>query len=220
MTHRFQAEIRTEHLRAMAHLAGQRDVRYYLNGVQVYATPEVFLAATDGNAVGLLRTGQQAGSRFEVRIPNEILKQMGKAKGIALIASDDGKAWVLKIGPLSCGWTAEKERYPDMQRAIPASVTGESSKFDVQLLARFAKVAADLGGPRMGGHEVLIGQNGVGTALVSLPGAPDFFGALAPLRKGDKFPDAPTAAPHWAKQSPAIPANWQEVNAQVLDELA
>jgi hypothetical protein len=142
---------------------------------------------------------------------------MGKAKGIALITSEDGIAWRLSVGAISLAWKAEAERYPDVHRAIPPQVSGEAGKFDAQLLARFNKVSTDLGAPRMGGHAVLLGQNGEGTALVSLPGAPDFVGALAPLRKGDKFPDAPTTAPGWAKAPPTIPANWRDASTAACD---
>jgi len=209
MTYRFQAEIKAELLRAMAHLAAQRDVRYYMQGVQVYATPEVILGATDGSVVGVLRTHQLASCCFEIRVPNDILKQMAKARGIAVLGSDDGAAWVLKVGALSLAWKAEQERYPELHRALPARVSGEACKFDARLLGLFLKVANDLGQVKDKAHAVLLGQNGQNPALVSMPDVPDFIGALAPLRNEAPHPAPAMIAPQWAKEPPAIPANWR-----------
>lgn len=213
MTYRFQAEIKAEHLRALAHLAAQQDIRTYLNGVQVIATPEVLLVATTGTVVGALRTRQTASTRFEVRVPNETLKALGKFKGVVLIGSDDGVDWVLKAGPATLNWEAPDEVYPDWQRAIPASVSGAPFVFDARLLALFWKVAKDLDADGAGGHSVLLAQNGPDTGLVSLPAAPDFIGAQAPLRESDKLPKPAKTAPSWAKEPSGIPVGWRTAQA-------
>lgn len=210
MTYRFQAEIKAEHLRAMQHLAAVQDVRYYLQGVQVFATPEVILGATNGSVLGVLRTHQTASGCFKVRIPNDTIKQMGKAAGPVVLGSDDGKAWALKVGPITLGWQAQEEQYPELHRALPAAVTGEACKFDARLLALFWKVAKDLNATSAGEHSVLMGQNGENTALVNMPAAPDFIGGLAVLRRGPKHPEPQMSAPGWAKAAPNVPADWRD----------
>ena len=52
MTYRFQAEIKAEHLRAMAHLAAVSDVRHYLKGLQVAASPSVLDTFADQRCSG------------------------------------------------------------------------------------------------------------------------------------------------------------------------
>lgn len=217
MSYRFQAEIRAEHIRALAHLAAQEDVRYYLNGVQLVAAPEVLLVATTGFAIGCLRTQQLASAQFEVLIPNATVKAMGKVKGPVVIGSDDGQSWTLKAGALSLGWKTENGVFPDFRRAIPATTTGEPAQFDARQVALFWKTAKELSADRVGVHSVLLGQNGQGIALVSLPSAPDFIGALSPLSDGDKFPKALRSAPSWVKDAPYVPAKWREAAEEPCD---
>lgn len=213
MPARFQAEIQAEHLRALSHLAPTKDVRFYLNGVQVFAAPEVTLAATDGSRIGVLRTGQLASAQFEIRIPIDTIKQLGKFTGVVVLASEDGQDWTLKAGALSLGWKAEDERYPQVWRAIPSTVSGEAGLFDLNLLPSFSKAAKDLGAGS-GARAVLLGQNGAGTALVSMPECPEFVGALAPLRKGmPGNPDPLTSAPAWAIAPIEVPADWRTAKA-------
>ena len=218
MTYRFQAELKADHLRAMSHLAAQKDIRYYLQGVMVFALPDVLLGATTGIVLGVLRTGQVASARFQIRIPNTVLKQMGNAKGVVLLGSDDGENWVLKVGPATLGWKAEEERYPELHRALPATVSGAAAKLDGRRLSLFYKTADALGARDE--HAVLVGHNGPDTALVSMPAVPDFIGGIAPLRSSPKHPEPAMVAPLWAKEPPAIPDNWRKAPAAETCDLA
>ena len=209
MTYRFQAEIKAEHLRAMSHLAAQNDVRYYLNGVMLVAKPEVLLVATDGGVLGVLNTGQLAGSRFEVRVPNEVLKAMGKVKGAVQIGSDDGEAWTLRAGPVSLQWKAQQEKYPDWTRAMPRQANGAMSRFSALDIVKFNKVADALG-LTADAMRMQIAHNEPAAGLISFPAFAGFIGLMQPLNRGPKFPEPVTSPPAWALEHPAIPADWRE----------
>lgn len=209
MTARYQAEIEAKHIRALSHLASVRDVRYYLKGVQVTATPDVTLAASDGTRIGVIRTGQVASTQFEVRIPNDTIKQLGKFAGVAILSSENGWDWSVKAGALQLNWRAENETYPQLRRAIPAQVSGEAALFDIALLSTFLGVAKDLG-LKVDARTVLFSQNGGGTALVSLPDCPEFIGAFAVLRNDPtKWPAPLQSPPGWATREIQVPADWR-----------
>lgn len=208
---RFHAELKAEHLRALSHLAAQQDVRYYLNGVQVLARPEILLGATDGTVVGVLDAGATANTAFTILVPNDVLKQIAKAKGLVVLRSDDGDHWTLQTGALSLSWKDDRGRFPDLSRVIPRSTSGEAWEYDSRLLAKFWKVAKDLDADRAGAHSVLLRQNGGSTGLVSMPCAPQFIGALGHLNRGERFPVPATAAPDWLPSSFHIADGWRDL---------
>lgn len=219
MTHRFQAELKTEHLRALSHLAAQKDVRTYLRGVNVTAHPEVRIAATDGTVVGVLQTHQTASRPFTVLVPNDTIKALGRHKGAVTIYSDDGIDWQISAGPITLTWKADTGVFPETARLFSIPVTGEPAQFDQRVPAVFWKVAKDLGADTAAGHSVQIVHNGHNqAALVSMPCAPDFIGLFMPMRTGGKNPTAATSAPAWAKQPFNNPHNWRQVQEE--EELA
>lgn len=210
----FHAEIEIEHIRALSHLAPTQGVRHYLNGVFVCAAPQVSLVATTGDVLGLIQTEGAAPFPFEVLIPNETLKALGKAKGRAVLHSLDGKHWTLATGPLALTWAAEPIVYPDFRRAIPATTSGIAAQIDARQVLAFWKAAKEIGADKKGQHSVLISQNGANAALVSLPLAPNFTGVISPLKEeGVKFPAPQPDAPSWAKSTPYVPANWRTAPA-------
>ena len=217
MTQRFQVEIQAAHIRALSHLAAVGDLRFYLNGVMLQASPETLLIATNGVLLGCLRTKQIASGVFEVLIPNATIKQMGKIKGPVEVGSDDGVNWTIRAGAMLLGWKAEGGVFPDFRRVLPTKTTGEAAQFDARQVVQFWKAAKELDALQADTHSVLLGHNGAGAATVTLPGEPSFAGALMPLNAGDKFPKPQTAAPDWARGAPYIPGDWSPRQPEACD---
>lgn len=220
MTAKFQAEVKAEQIRALSHLAAQEDVRYYLKGVMLIASPQVLLVATTGALLGCLQTDRIASAQFEILIPSATIKAMGTAKGPVIVGSDDGISWTLKTAALSLSWKADGGVFPDFRRAIPATTTGESAQFDARQTVLFWKSAKELGATKAGQHSVLLSPNGQAAALVTFPAEPMFAGLLSPLIVGAKFPEAPTSAPAWAKHAPYVPSNWAARQSDAACDLA
>ena len=202
MTAKFQAQVSAAHLCAMALLASTQDVRYYLNGVLVEASPEVVLVATDGNALGMLDTGQMASGLFKVLVPHPVIKEFAKSRGVLTLTSEDGKAWTASADGKVITWTYDGAQYPDARRALPRSSTGEIAQFDVRLIGRFYQVHLALGGSKKELAAVLVAPSGhSATALVHLPGFPEFVGGMVPLRAPPAVVKVRDSLPDWVHRT-------------------
>ena len=203
--------VRAEIIAALKLFAADKDVRFYLNGINLeIGRKETRLVATDGVMLGCFRVESEQpdvdAPLTNIIIPNDLLKPI-KAKGMVEIL----------IGPLETKKDAKGEEvpvssarpvtltyadvsmssktldgiFPDWRRAIPSKVSGEAAQFDPAYVGLLAKVAAALYGKS---KYVGIGFNGDDAALLDF-GDENFVGVLMPLR-----PDAVTA--------PRTPPDW------------
>lgn len=161
-------------LQALQLLAGQNDVRPYLNGVYVEATAtQTRLAATNGHIMGLHLQAippdfANKGVEWETLIlPNEVIAKCKLQKGVSnigtvLIDQTANPKWGAGIEgePLTINaytlrlWDGTlipfkpcDGKFPDFRRVIPAAsaTQGEGAQFNPAYLAQFVKAVKLLG---------------------------------------------------------------------------
>ncbi len=136
-------------LKAAQILAAVQDIRYYLNGVFIEATPfETRLVATDGHKCGVIRHAAENDVSDDVSliIPSDVINKLKAAKrdmqSAVYIEIENGK-YVLHAPAL--GYPTEfapiDGRYPDYRRIFPKTTSGEPGQYSVHLLMDFAKAA-------------------------------------------------------------------------------
>lgn len=203
--------VRAEIIAALKLFAADKDVRFYLNGINLeIGRKETRLVAADGVMLGCFRVESEQpdvdAPLTNIIIPNDLLKPI-KAKGMVEIL----------IGPLETKKDAKGEEvpvssarpvtltyadvsmssktldgiFPDWRRAIPSKVSGEAAQFDPAYVGLLAKVAAALYGKS---KYVGIGFNGDDAALLDF-GDENFVGVLMPLRPN--VVTAPRTPPDW-----------------------
>ena len=195
-------DIKSEHLRALTHLAAKTDVRKNINGVWIEASRNTILIAMSGPGLGAIDTGVEASERFAVMVPHGILDRLKKVKGDVTFSSDDGKKWTATHLSETLAWFDDGLKLLDWRRVLPRSASGEAAHLDLGLLDSFVKAAKDLTRARTPSLCVLIGHNGEGTSLIHFAGQPKFIGGLMPRRLGAIKPGSLLSAPAWATHAP------------------
>lgn len=203
-------QIQRSTIKAASHFMAQKDIRYYLNGILIESSPiETRACATDGHAMLLRqedRKDDNAGSAGII-MPAETVAMILKWKApfksaadmpIVITVPDDAAAehraeW--------CGQIAVFRpidgKFPDYQRVIPKTLSGESAHFNPELLMRCQKAAIDLGTSKAGYFAFT--QNGDSAAIATF--STQAFAIVMPMR-GDKADAADTS---WARNPVAAP---------------
>jgi DNA polymerase III sliding clamp (beta) subunit (PCNA family) len=161
---------------ALCHSA-VKDVRYYLKSVMLKVVgndPVVcYLSATDGFTMFLGHAnvtwdGEPQKGDWEMLIPVDAiktaLKGIGKAKVITLSALPDGR---YKLGDIL--FTPIDGKFPDVERVIPTSFSGETGQFNLELLVRCQDSLRFWCNHKTGGYKLL--HNGESAASYRVPGA-------------------------------------------------
>ena len=177
----------TRVLRALLHLSGNKDIRYYLNGVHVAFTPDqTVYTATNGTVLGRVTERAANPGSAVLIIPREVIKSLRPtAKALAALHIDEGrKARIvqeLPSGVVDINFTGIDGVYPDCDRVIPARTSGEAGNYDAELLALFTASNKELGAKYPG--QFKLHQNGAdGAALVSSLVRSTFVGVIMPIR--------------------------------------
>jgi DNA polymerase-3 subunit beta len=190
--------IQRKSIRAMLHLAAKKDIRYYLQGVNVVRDNRgTYLEATDGHVLGrLLIDGIKSDTKLNVVLPTDaLLKLKGtKKQGEEWLHFDVNGLSVECIDSQSTTrFSAHDARFPDADRVIPIVFKDEDVKpatFNPDLLVRFVDVSEDLYGKRQIPHVL---QRGTQSAIVSFPKFDDsFIGVIMPMRE-----DGTARVPSW-----------------------
>lgn len=184
--------LNVNHLRAALLCAGDKDIRYYLNGVCVEILPrEVRLIATDGHRLCILRRANQDNepdnAPASLIIPRATLKgikAMTKCTDCILHYDAANLTAECKLSELADGgrtFTPIDGKFPDYSRVVPSEVSGEMAEFNPQYLADFADLVriAFNSGKRMLFPDIY--RNGRGGAAVIQSGHPEFIGVLMPM---------------------------------------
>lgn len=190
--------IQRKSIRAMLHLAAKKDIRYYLQGVNVVRDNRgTYLEATDGHVLGrLLIDGIKSDTKSNVVLPTDALTKLKGTK-------KQGEEWLhFDVNGLSVEcidsqsttrFSAHDARFPDADRVIPLVFKDEDVKpatFNPDLLVRFVDVGEDLYGKRKIPHVL---QRGTQSAIVSFPKFDDsFIGVIMPMRE-----DGTARVPQW-----------------------
>ena len=190
--------IKRKDIRAMLHLAAKKDIRYYLQGINVVRDNRgTYIEATDGHVLGrLLIDGIRSDTKQNVVLPTEALSKLKGTKKQGdewLSFSVEGFAVECIDSQSTTRFSAHDARFPDTDRVIPMVFKDEDVKpatFNPDLLVRFVDVSEDLYGKRQIPHVL---QRGTQSAIVSFPKFDDsFIGVIMPLRE-----DGTARVPQW-----------------------
>lgn len=203
-------------LKAVSLFKAVKDVRYYLNGVCVKASPtETRLIATDGHTLAVHRQ-QFSNDRYlpELIIPSDTVKTVLAWKSVNKACADmpmeltitsDTEARITWQGDKIAVFKPIDGKFPDYTRVIPESLTGETAQFNPDYIARCQRARECFGNA----YFVEIGHNGTGPALINV----DESMAVVVMPIRGSAPDA--SGFQWARED--IP---QEVKATVSDDVA
>ena len=190
--------IQRKSIRAMLHLAAKKDLRYYLQGVNVVRDNRgTYLEATDGHVLGrLLIDGIRSDTKFNVVLPTEaLLKLKGTKKQVDewLHFEVNGLSVECIDSQSTTRFSAHDARFPDTDRVIPMVIKDEDVKpatFNPDLLVRFVDVSEELYGKR---QIPMVLQRGSQSSIVSFPQMDDaFIGVIMPTREF-----SPAKVPAW-----------------------
>jgi hypothetical protein len=185
----FTFHVDTNAIKALELFAGDKDVRYYLNGICAKAIDPrtVRLIATDGSTLAehRIKTETDMDGPFprEGIIPRDAFKAM---KGSVAVTVTSIGTYVINDGER--GGKLIDAKFPDVDRVWPRSVNLEATHINNEYIGRLAK-AAKLLDMRYGG---VVFQNGADSPSV-FKIRDDFAGILMPMRRNDE------ELPSWVK---------------------
>ena len=190
-------------LKAVNLLSADKDFRYYLNGVHVSATATMTrLTATDGHALGMYQSDQHNESVdfVEMIISNDVIKLLKSASknvDTVVIETEDGLTGTIgAIMGAAVSFKAIDGKYPDVQRVIPQSISGEPAQYQPYLLEKFSKASKLLGSKN---GLINVAYNGQSTALVKIDSNDRFIGLVMPVRAMCDQSEGKTI-PAWARE--------------------
>ena len=176
-------------IRGMLHLSAKKDIRYYLQGINVARDNRgTYIEATDGHVLGrLFVDGIQSDTPMNVVLPTEHLI---KLKGTKKQGDDylhftvDGLAVECISNNETVRFQAHSGRFPDTDRVIPMVFKDEDIKpstFNPDLLVRFVDMSEEIWGKR---QVPSLTQRGTDSCLVSFQSMDDhFIGVMMPFRE-------------------------------------
>lgn len=210
--------------------AGDRDVRYYLNGICLdMRTPgRTHLIATDGHRALIVDAAdmfardddgqpvswREIGAHYV--IPREVLEnvkplKVGKRHDMIRLEVSRAPAAPVMVtvsGITSASVPAVDCKYPEVSLILPATVSLEAGQYSPAYIGDFGRVSALLKGKGKSNY-ITLSQNGTGPALVEFGiGAIRAFGVVMPCRT-----DAPAIMPPPWFTLPAADAPAAEVAA-------
>lgn len=190
-------QINAKYLRAMRHVAAQRDIRYYLNGVFFQASKEEgkLYVATDGHRIAVIQEPWANGEvpqDIALLIPRAVAaaaKPLGKTLSNAILKQVDAWTWTLQGGgDIAQTFKAIDGKFPEWQRVMPAECTGETGAYNWSYLHDFDLLAKDAFGSKFSCE---LQQNGSSAGLVTC-GSNSFLGMVMPMRVSSP------SMPQWA----------------------
>lgn len=188
--------LKRKDIRGMLHLAAKKDIRYYLQGINVVRDNRgTYIEATDGHVLGrLFINGERSDTKQNVVLPTEALSKLKGTKKQGeewLSFSVEGLAVECIDSQSTTRFSACDARFPDADRVIPTDIKPEDISpftFNPDLVSRFVDVSEEIYGKR---QIPQILQRGDKSALVGFPQMDDHFvGVLMPCREYGK-PEVP-----------------------------
>jgi DNA polymerase III subunit beta len=182
-----QINIPVRHLlAARLFTADDKDVRYYLRGVLVEASPErLRIVASNGHAayLGQPEVGQDnpLTESMSVIVPNDALAMLAKHvnRNLSVCTLETGDSPRLGYAGTWIGFTPIDGKFPDVDRVIPKDYSGEAANFNTDYLIacwKAMKILLD----RKDCYAPLIRHNGDRAGLVNLDH--DAFAVVMPMR--------------------------------------
>lgn len=185
-----QTTIPIKTIKALLHFAVKKDIRYYLQGVQIeQGETGTFAVATNGHYLAVARIDTQAQTPASVIVGSDhLIAAIKGAKGAVMIDVDGSKVTIkTTVGGMTVD--AIEGRYPDWRRVIRAPQTGEQAYFDPDYLALVQKAAREYHGNKSL-YFVAPNGNSVGHCAID----DDLQVFVMPVRGGGSDPVAPWVA--------------------------
>lgn len=174
---------------AFGFAAAKGEPRHYLHGVSIEpAKRGVYVAATEGHVLGVFHDPSgEAEAPLIVKPGPDVLKacKPGKADPEERVAVIEGGMLHVHCADRTlAGESAEllDAQFPDWRRLLPAALPDTQNKaaaFQVRLLEKFKPVAQAAGDPP---SLHLVAGDPESAAYVLIPGRPDFFGVIMPIK--------------------------------------
>ena len=175
----------SDQLRASLLTAATKDIRYYLNGVCIEASPTYTrLISTDGHRASIqgFKVENTIEKEIQFIVPFETLKMLKSKDTFVTFESDDLINWTMKTLTLNVNFVAVEGKFPDWRRIVPkdSEQLGQPAQFNVEYLADLGKAAKILG---LGSNyqNVFIKHNGENTTEVRLNSS-SYLGIIMPVR--------------------------------------
>jgi DNA polymerase-3 subunit beta len=176
-------------LDAMLLLAGKKDIRYYLNGLNIEWNSELTrVIACDGHKLGIYQAvapdNRGAGS---ITIPRDAIESLPKKAGILTFSQISETHWQIDTGTAIIKFAPCDSKYPDFRRVVQpiqtSGTSGVAGGFNLEYLNQFEKCGNLLAGSKLRvGNRLHLHHNGDGAALVLLNCVEGFAGVVMPLR--------------------------------------
>jgi DNA polymerase III subunit beta len=176
-------------LDAMLLLAGKKDIRYYLNGVNIEWNSELTRAiGCDGHKLGIFQAAapdnRGAGS---ITIPRDAIESLPKKCGVLTFSQVSETHWQIDTGTATIKFVPCDSKYPDFRRVVhsvqTAGTNGVAAGFNLEYLNQFEKCGNLLAGTKLRvGNRLRLHHNGDGAALVLLNCVEGFAGVVMPMR--------------------------------------
>jgi DNA polymerase III sliding clamp (beta) subunit (PCNA family) len=186
-----QFSVQRKQLKAMGRFMAVKDIRYYLQGIQVVQNNRgTYIESTNGHMLGrLLIDETPCAVECSVLVPSDAVKTLsasGKKGNETLHFTIDGvKISVISPDGSSMTVQAHEARYPDCDRVVPelsADCPNECSTYNPEYIMAFYDCAKDLGSSGKG-TAVQIKQRGNQSGIVIIDSEPLFVGIIMPMRE-------------------------------------
>ncbi len=202
--------IQRKSIRAMLHLAAKKDIRYYLQGINVVRDNRgTYIEATDGHILGrLLVDAIRSETKQNVVLPTDALAKLKGTKKTGdewLHFSVEGLSVECITGDATIRFSAHDARFPDTDRVIPLVINPENNKpatFNPDLLVRFVDLSEELYGKRA---VPAVLQQGTMCSIVSFCDDDSFIGVMMPFRE-----TTPAKVPAWCYTPSVKPVETHE----------
>lgn len=202
-----QFSVQRKQLKAMSRFMAVKDLRYYLQGIQVVQNNRgTYIESTNGHMLGrLLIDETPCAVAASVIVPSDAVKTLsasGRKGNETLHFTIDGvKINVICPDGSTMTVQAHEARYPDCDRVVPEiynDTPSECSTYNPEYIMAFYDCAKDLGSSGKG-VPVQIKQRGDKSGIVNIDSEPLFVGVIMPLRA-----DNIVSVPAWCTRAKTL----------------
>ena len=186
-----QFSVQRKQLKAMSRFMAIKDIRYYLQGIQVVQNNRgTYIESTNGHVLGrLLIDETPCAVTASVLVPSDAVKTLGasgrKGNETLHFTIDGVKISVISPDGSTMTVQAHEARYPDCDRVVPEiynDTPSECSTYNPEYIMAFYDCAKDLGSSGKG-TAVQIKQRGNQSGIVNIDSEPLFVGIIMPMRE-------------------------------------